>query len=199
MHKGGKSEAMNEHAREGPALVQKKGRKDETRNETTETANVVLVETALISVLSEDPSLIRLPPLGAEQSHGQPRNEDDAHFEATTSSVRERRWSTPRSSEARIFRWWERKLESWRASAKESSGLSGGEIKRRGKIGEARRVDEYSKRDPPRVRYSTDQPGFQTDRRRARSQASYPSSLDPVTFFIIDKSTMRTCVCDEEL
>ncbi|TGZ38354.1 hypothetical protein DBV15_00489 [Temnothorax longispinosus] len=39
------------------------------------------VETALVSVLPEDPSL-RMPPLSAHRSHGQPREEDDAHLEA---------------------------------------------------------------------------------------------------------------------
>lgn len=45
------------------------------------------VESALVSVLPEDPSL-RSPPLSAHRSYNQPREEDDAHLEAAIFSNR---------------------------------------------------------------------------------------------------------------
>jgi len=49
------------------------------RNDRRRVSGLPSVETALVSVFPEDPSL-RMPPLSAHRSHSQPREEYDTHL-----------------------------------------------------------------------------------------------------------------------
>lgn len=137
------------------------------------------VETAFVSVLPEDLPL-RLPPLSAHRTYGQPREKDDAHLWCGDFLVKRRTRESDRTDPA------------VRSSRRENLGESASRWEWTEKLREYKKrweSEELMRNYSSPVLHG---PAGISDWLRSDSlQASY--LVDLATFFIIDKSAVYTC------